>query len=107
MFIWYFVPFNDYDHYVTPLIDGSNNDPRYVYNIEHWFGDRRYGQRFEPENYRVLGLDVGGKPKPKPKPEKSKKSDIQTQTQTRKIQKIQYPNPNPPKKFIFFWILIF
>ena len=40
------MPFNDYDHYVTPLIDGSNNDPRYVYNIEHWFGDRRYGFKF-------------------------------------------------------------
>ena len=33
MFIWYFMPLND--HYVTPLINGPNNDTRYVYNINN------------------------------------------------------------------------
>ena len=32
--------------YVIPLIDGPNNDPRYVYNIEHQFGGHRYGFKF-------------------------------------------------------------
>ena len=30
VFISYFVPFNDHDHYVTPLIDGPNNGTKYV-----------------------------------------------------------------------------
>ena len=39
------------------------------------FNFSTFAQRFETEIYRVLSLDVGGKPKP----EKSKKSNIQTQ----------------------------